>query len=167
MASDDLAQYAGSLGDGTPSVPATPAERARGARSAVGRPTGYESRARRALLKLDHLGPLSVLRISLTFSLCMLVVFLAAIAALWAALNGTGAFRSIIHASQSLTTSSTNTHSTVADWLSFGRVMLIALGLGIVNVIAFTMLSTIGALFYNLSSDFIGGFEATLVERQS
>ena len=64
-----------------------------------------------------------------------------------------------------MTTSGTDTHSTVADWLSFGRVMLIAVCLGAVNVIAFTLLTTIGALFYNLSSDFVGGFEATLVER--
>ena len=31
--------------------------------------------------------------------------------------------------------------------------------------IAFTLLSTIGALLYNLCSDFVGGVEVTLVER--
>ncbi len=70
-----------------------------------------------------------------------------------------------MNAATTLTNDSKNNHSSVADWLSFSRVMLIAIVLGAANVIAFTLLSTIGALLYNLCSDFVGGIEVTLVER--
>ncbi len=123
------------------------------------------SMARRARLKVSHLGPLSVLRISLTFSLCMFIVLLVAVAALWAVLDSAGVFRSIINAATTLTNDTKDNHPGVADWLSFSRVMLIALVLGAANVIAFTLLSTIGAMLYNLCSDFVGGVEVTLIER--
>jgi Transmembrane domain of unknown function (DUF3566) len=119
--------------------------------------------ARRARLKVSHLGPLSVLRVSLTFSLCMFIVLLVAVAALWGVLDSSGVFKSIIKAATTLTND--NNQSGVAPWLSFGRVMLITVVLGAANVIAFTLLSTIGALLYNLCSDFVGGVEVTLVER--
>jgi hypothetical protein len=119
--------------------------------------------ARRARLKIAHLGPLSVLRISLTFALCMFIVLLVAVAALWAVLDTSGVFKSIIDAATTLTND--KNHSGLSDWLGFGRVMLITVVLGAANVIAFTLLSTIGALLYNLCSDFVGGVEVTLVER--
>lgn len=150
--------YAGSMGTGAPMnaapVTATPV-------AASVRP----SMARRARLKVQHMGPLSVLRISLTFSLCMFIVLLVAVAALWVVLDSSGVFKSIVNAATTLTNDTKDNHSSVADWLSFSRVMLIAIVLGAANVIAFTMLSTIGALLYNLCSDFVGGIEVTLVER--
>jgi hypothetical protein len=119
--------------------------------------------ARRARLKVSHMGPLSVLRVSLTFSLCMFIVLLVAIAALWGVLDSSGVFKSIIDAATTLTND--KNQSGIAPWLSFGRVMLITVVLGAANVIAFTLLSTIGALLYNLCSDFVGGVEVTLIER--
>jgi hypothetical protein len=119
--------------------------------------------ARRARLKVSHMGPLSVLRVSLTFSLCMFIVLLVAIAALWGVLDSSGVFKSIIDAATTLTNDKNQTG--IAPWLSFGRVMLITVVLGAANVIAFTLLSTIGALLYNLCSDFVGGVEVTLIER--
>jgi hypothetical protein len=119
--------------------------------------------ARRARLKVSHMGPLSVLRVSLTFSLCMFIVLLVAVAALWGVLDSSGVFKSIIDAATTLTNDKNQT--SIAPWLSFGRVMLIAVVLGAANVIAFTLLSTIGALLYNLCSDFVGGVEVTLIER--
>jgi hypothetical protein len=120
------------------------------------------SMARRARLKISHLGPLSVMRISLTFALCMFIVLLVAVAALWAVLDTSGVFKSIADAANTLTDKS---NAGINQWLTFGRVMLIAVVVGAANVIAFTLLSTIGALLYNLCSDFVGGVEVTLVER--
>ena len=120
------------------------------------------SMARRARLKISHLGPLSVMRISLTFALCMFIVLLVAVAALWAVLDTSGVFKSISNAANTLTDKS---NAGINHWLSFGRVMLITVVIGAANVIAVTLLSTIGALLYNLCSDFVGGVEVTLVER--
>jgi hypothetical protein len=118
--------------------------------------------ARRARLKISHLGPLSVMRISLTFALCMFIVLLVAVAALWAVLDTSGVFKSIADAANTLTDKS---NAGINHWLTFSRVMLITVVVGAANVIAFTLLSTIGALLYNLCSDFVGGVEVTLVER--
>ncbi len=120
------------------------------------------SMARRARLKVSHLGPLSVMRISLTFALCMFIVLLVAVAALWAVLDTSGVFKSIANAANTLTDKS---NAGINNWLTFSRVMLITVVIGAANVIAFTLLSTIGALLYNLCSDFVGGVEVTLVER--
>lgn len=119
--------------------------------------------ARRARLKVSHLGPWSVFKVSLTFSLCMFIVLLVAVAALWAVLDSAGVFESIVDAANTLTND--NKETSIAEWLTFNRVMVIAVVLGAANVIAFTLLSTIGSLLYNLCSDFVGGIEVTLVER--
>ncbi len=119
--------------------------------------------ARRARLKVSHLGPWSVFKVSLTFSLCMFIVLLVAVAALWAVLDSAGVFKSIVDAANTLTND--NKETSIAEWLTFNRVMVIAVVLGAANVIAFTLLSTIGSLLYNLCSDFVGGIEVTLVER--
>ncbi len=150
--------YLAGASTGPPPVPGT-------AGAAPASSAARTSMARRARLKVSHLGPLSVLRISLTFSLCMFIVLLVAVAALWAVLDSAGVFRSIINAATTLTNDTKDNHPGVADWLSFSRVMLIALVLGAANVIAFTLLSTIGAMLYNLCSDFVGGVEVTLIER--
>ncbi len=143
---------AGGAGYSPPAAPLTPPV------SSVARTGG----ARRARLKVAHLGPLSVMRISLTFALCMFIVLLVAVAALWFVLDSSGVFKSIEDAANTLTDKE---RSGLANWLSFGRVMLVTVVLGAANVIAVTLLSTIGALLYNLCSDFVGGVEVTLVER--
>jgi hypothetical protein len=95
----------------------------------------------------------------------MSVIWLVAVAALWAVLDSSGVFRSLVHATSTFTSSSGRTDTTVAHWLSFTRVMLIAAALAVLNVLAWTALSTVGSVFYNLFSDFAGGLEATLTER--
>jgi hypothetical protein len=117
---------------------------------------------RRARLRVSHVNPMSVLRLSLLFGLCMLVVLLVAVAALWFVLDSAGVFSSISEATSTITDNSNNSTSA---WFGFGRVMLITAVLGVLNVIAFTLLSTVGALLYNLCSDFVGGVEVTLSER--
>jgi hypothetical protein len=117
---------------------------------------------RRARLRISHINPLSVLRLSLLFGACMLVVLLVAVAALWFVLDSAGVFSSITEATSTITD---NSGSGTGVWFSFGRVMLITAVLGVLNVIAFTLLATVGSLLYNLCSDFVGGVEVTLSER--
>jgi hypothetical protein len=124
--------------------------------------TARGTQPRRARLRVSHINPMSVLRLSLLFGACMLVVLLVAVAALWFVLNSAGVFSSITEATSTITD---NSGGGAAAWFSFGRVMLIAAVLGVFNVIAFTLLATVGALLYNLCSDFVGGVEVTLSER--
>lgn len=123
---------------------------------------GRTAQPRRARLRISHLSPMSVLKLSLLLGACLLVVLLVAVAALWFVLNSAGVFSSITEATSTITDSSGGGS---AQWFSFGRVMLITVVLGIFNVLALTLLATVGALLYNLCSDFVGGVEVTLSER--
>jgi hypothetical protein len=133
---------------------------ATGAAGAAG--AARTAQPRRARLRISHVNPMSVLRLALLFGLCMLVVLLVAVAALWFVLNSAGVFSSVTEATSTITD---NSNGSTAAWFSFGRVMLVTAVLGVINVLAFTLLSTIGALLYNLCSDFVGGVEVTLSER--
>jgi len=112
------------------------------------------SAVRRARLRVSNISPWSVFRLSLVLSICLLVVLLVAVAALWYVLNKAGVFTSVIDAASTLTD---KTGGGIDKWLGFKRVMTI--------VVVITVLSTIGALLYNLCSDFVGGADVTLVER--
>lgn len=117
---------------------------------------------RRARLRLSHVDPRAVLRISFVFSLCVFVVVVVAFAVLWMVLSQLGVFDSVVNAAQTLTD---KTDGGIRDWLAFQRVMEIALVVGAVNVVLMTLLSTLGALLYNLCADLVGGVEVTLTER--
>jgi hypothetical protein len=114
---------------------------------------------RRARLRLTRIDPLTVTKVSFAFSLCLFLVTIVAIAVLWFVLNSIGVYSSITDAAGTLT--SNESHS-VSSWLSFGRVMQISLLIGAINVVLLTVLSTLGALLYNLCADMIGGIEVTL-----
>lgn len=136
---------------------------ATGTSPGVGVPgTGRAAAPRRARLRISHINPLSVLKLALLFGACMLVVVLVAVAALWFVLNSAGVFSSITEATSTITDSE---EGGASAWFGFGRVMLLTAVLGVLNLIAFTLLATVGALLYNLCSDFVGGVEVTLSER--
>ncbi|WP_007511700.1 MULTISPECIES: DUF3566 domain-containing protein [Pseudofrankia] len=117
---------------------------------------------RRAKLRLTRVSPLTVTRLAFAFSLCVFLVIMVAVAVLWFVLNSIGVFDSIVEAAGTLTTDESHN---VSSWLSFGRAMQISLLIGAINVILITLLSTLGALLYNLCSDMIGGIEVTLSDR--
>lgn len=150
------AQYAGGNGgaqrrpdgQGRPAAPAT---------QLPGRPS-----ARRARLSVSNVSPWSVFKLSLVLSICLLVVLLVAVAALWFVLDRAGVFSSVIDAASTLTDKS---GGGIDQWLGFGRIMTIAVIVGAINAVVVTVLSTIAALLYNLCSDFVGGVDVTLVER--
>jgi hypothetical protein len=118
--------------------------------------------SRRARLKVAHVNPLSVLRLSFVFSLCVFVVLVVAAAVLWGVLDSIGVFNSIVKATDTLTDKSSGG---ARAWLSFSRVMELALLVGAINVILMTALSTLGALLYNVCAEMIGGVEVTLSEQ--
>jgi hypothetical protein len=117
---------------------------------------------RRAKLRLTRVSPITVTRLAFAFSLCVFLVIMVAVAVLWFVLNSIGVFDSIVNAAGTLTTDETHN---VSSWLSFGRAMQISLLIGAINVILITLLSTLGALLYNLCADMIGGIEVTLSDR--
>jgi hypothetical protein len=136
------------------------AEAVRAARATV---TSAAARGpRRARLFIKRIDPWSVMKFSFAVSFVLFFVAIVATSVLYLALDAMGVFRSL--------------NKTLADMLGAtggkGSFKITALGvigtagvLGLVNVVLFTALSTLGAFIYNVCADLVGGIEVTLSEK--
>lgn len=126
--------------------------------------TGKPRRARLVVRRVD---PWSVLKFSLLFSICLLIVFVVAVAALYFALDSLGIFDSINDFVRDITQSGPEDSPTGGFDVTFsaGKVIGGAAVIGAINVVIITAISTLGAFLYNLCSDIVGGIELTLAER--
>ncbi len=129
--------------------------------------TPVRPRARRARLVVRRIDPWSVLKFSLIFSLCLLVVFVVAVIALYLALDALGVFDSVNEFLRTLTeTERGQSSSGIEEVFSAGRVIGGSIVIGLINVVIITAISTLGAFLYNLCADIVGGIEVTLAERE-
>lgn len=142
---------------GSPSAAANPA-------SAQPLKTGKPRRARLVVRRVD---PWSVLKFSLLFSVCLLIVFVVAVAALYFALDSLGIFDSINDFVRDITQTGPEDKPTGGFDVTFsaGKVIGGAAVIGAINVVIITAISTLGAFLYNLCADIVGGIELTLAER--
>jgi hypothetical protein len=127
--------------------------------------TGKTKRARLVIRRVD---PWSVLKFSLLFSLCLLIVFVVAVAALYYALDALGIFDSVNLFVRDVTQTSQGGRATGGFDLTFspGKIIGGAAVIGLINVVIITAIATLGAFLYNLCSDIVGGVEVTLGERE-
>lgn len=164
-APDAVPDRAGALGAATvaSSRPSSTTEYAAGAAS--GLPLARSPR--RARLQVRRVDPWSVLKTTLLYSLCLLVVLLVAVAALYAVLSAMGVFDSLNTAIRDLTDSG-GAASTGGLQVIFSapRILLWTGLLGAVNVVLITALATLGAVLYNLCAEVWGGIEVTLAEQE-
>lgn len=99
------------------------------------------------------------MKFSFAYSLAGLVVLLVAVIALYSIVDAMGVIDSIRNFLHSIGADG------LTNWLSFGRVMLVALVVGSVNVVLFTAFATLTAFVYNVCTDLVGGIEVTLADR--
>jgi len=138
---------------GAPSGPGTSA----GARS---RPQQQRARGpRRAKLQLRHINPWTVLKFSCVLSVALFFVWLITIGLLYGILQAAGVIDSINNAVTTINGSGSK--DPVTPGLVFGGSAII----GVINVVLFIALSTVGSVVYNLCADLVGGVEVTLSER--
>jgi hypothetical protein len=153
----------------TPAGPAAgPATGAGPAGPAAAQPLRAAAKSRRARLVVRRVDPWSVLKFSLLFSLCLLIVFVVAVAALYFALQALGVFDSVNQFVRDLTQANAGGTSTGGFDVTFSATRVIggAAVIGLINVVIITAISTLGAFLYNLCSDIVGGIEVTLAERE-
>ncbi|MGH3858025.1 DUF3566 domain-containing protein [Actinokineospora sp.] len=120
---------------------------------------------RRANLQIKRFDPWSVLKLSLVLGVALFFVWLVAVGALYAVLDGMGVWDKLNGISSELLNTGTDGGST-GDLISAGRVFGVAAIIGAINIVLFSALATVGAFIYNVSADLAGGLEVTLAERE-
>jgi hypothetical protein len=115
---------------------------------------------RRARLFVKRVDPWSVMKFSFAVSFVMFFVLIVATAVLYLALDQMDVFS---HVNSALATITSNDKSIkVTAPVIIGG----AGGIGLVGVVLFTALSTLGAFVYNVCADLVGGVEVTLSEKE-
>src|SRR5581483_7613947 len=113
---------------------------------------------RRARLQLRHINPWTVLKFSCVLAIALFFVWLIVIGVLFGVLDGAGVIGKLNHA---YTLVEPNSKPPVTAGVVFGGAAII----GVVNIVLFIALTTVGSVVYNLCADLVGGIEITLSER--
>jgi len=125
-------------------------------RPVAARPTAAATADRRARLVLRRLDPWSVLKFSLLFYLCLMLVGLLVFAVIWFVLVNMGVFEEI-------TKFAGNFNLTVA--FPAGKVFRWYVMLGLLGVVVWSVVTVLLTLLFNLINDITGGIEVVLAER--
>jgi hypothetical protein len=113
---------------------------------------------RRARLQLRHINPWTVLKFSCVLAIALFFVWLIVIGVLYGVLDGAGVIGKINDAYTTI--QGNNSKAPVTAGVVFGGAAII----GVVNIVLFIALSTVGSVVYNLCADLVGGIEVTLSE---
>jgi hypothetical protein len=103
------------------------------------------------------------LKFSFVYALAGMVVLVVAAIALYAIVDAMGVIGHIRTFLGDL--EGDKAGGSIAEWLTFGRVLTVTIVLGAVNVILFTAFATLTAFVYNVCTDLVGGIEVTLADR--
>ncbi|GAA3280128.1 hypothetical protein GCM10018962_10580 [Dactylosporangium matsuzakiense] len=137
-------------------------EAVRAARKTVSSAVGRGPR--RARLHLKRIDPWSVMKFAFAVSFVLFVVLIVATSVLYLALDAMDVFKSINKLLADLVSSTGGSGSDTFRITAKGVIGGAAL-LGVVNVVLFTALATLGSFIYNVCADLVGGIELTLAEK--
>ena len=114
---------------------------------------------RRARLQLRHINPLTVLRFSSVLAVALFFVWMIVIGLLFGILDAAGVIGKV---NDTITTiNGPGSKAPVSAGIVFGGAAII----GVIDIVLFVALSTVGSVIYNLCADLVGGIEITLSER--
>ena len=122
---------------------------------------------RRVKLTVSRADPWSVMKMSFLISVAIGIAGVAMVAVLWLVLNGMGVFSDIERTVSSVLSSGATeggSQFNLMDYIGFGRVVSLAIVIGVIDVILLTALSTLGAFLYNVCSSLVGGLQLTLTD---
>ena len=144
----------------TASVPYLPGASRPGSSGAAHSERSARTRGpRRARLQLRHINAWTVLKFSAVLSIALFFVWLIVIGVLFGVLDGAGIIGKINDAVTTI--NGPGSKPPITATVVFGGAAII----GVVNIVLFIALSTIGSVVYNLCADLVGGIEITLSER--
>jgi hypothetical protein len=113
---------------------------------------------RRAHLQVKHFDVWSVLKLACVLSVSLFFVWLVIVGVIYGLLDVTGVVDKINETAHTL-------YNNNNDPVTPGIVLGGALVIGVINIVLFIVLTTIGSVVYNLCADLVGGVEVTLSER--
>lgn len=117
------------------------------------------AKSRQARVVVRKVGPWSVLKFSLIFYFCVMLVLLGALMILYGVLDAIGALDSLTRLIRDLFAD--QSFSIHGDWL-FTR----GFAIGFAMVLLWSLINVVVAFLYNLISDLVGGIEITLSEKR-
>jgi hypothetical protein len=112
-------------------------------------------------MQVRRIDPWSTLKVALMLSVALFFVWMIAVAFLYLVLGGMGVWSKLNSNVGDLLNNTSGSVELVSSGTIFGGALLI----GLVNIVLFTAMGTIGAFVYNLTTDLIGGIEVTLADR--
>jgi hypothetical protein len=125
----------------------------------LARPPGAPPPAvdRRARLILRRLDPWSVLKFSVMFYFCLMLISLLVFAAIWFVLVNMGVFEEVTKFAGNFNLEVVFPAGTVFRWYVF---------LGLLGVVVWSVVTVLLTLLFNLVNDVTGGIEVVLAERE-
>jgi hypothetical protein len=117
---------------------------------------------RRTNVVIRRVNAWSVLKFSLLFYFCLMLVFMFALLLLYWVLGLIGVLDSLSKLLSDIGFGSPKTGFRFHGYWIFSRVFLIGVG----GVVVWSMVNTLVALLYNLCSDIVGGIKVTLGEER-
>jgi hypothetical protein len=112
---------------------------------------------RRARLVLRRLDPWSVLKFSVIFYLCLMLISLLVFAVIWFVLVNMGVFESMTEFAGNFNLEVAFPAGTVFRWYAF---------VGLLGVVVWSIVTVLLTLLFNLVNDVTGGIEVVLAERE-
>ena len=120
------------------------------------------SAPRVARLTIASIDPWSALKLSFLLSVAAVIALVIGVVVLWFVLDGIGVFDQLNKVLGSIGLSTTTEKFDIYKYVGLGKVLSIAIVIGVINAALLTALATVTTLLYNLSAGLVGGVRVTL-----
>ncbi|WP_040785157.1 DUF3566 domain-containing protein [Nocardia pneumoniae] len=114
----------------------------------------------RATVQIRRIDPWSTLKISLVISVAMFFVWMLAVGLLYIVLEGMGVWERLNNTFTDMVSQDSGSVGLIDAGTVFGYAGVI----GLINVVLFTALGTVGTFIYNQCCDLVGGIQVTLAD---
>lgn len=118
---------------------------------------------RRVRLTVSRVDPWSAMKMSFLLSVALGIAGVVMVAVLWMILAGMGVFTQVNDLVGQIISDGDQSFD-IMDFLGFGRVVSLAIVVGVIDVILMTAIATLSAFLYNVSSSLVGGLQLTLTD---
>ncbi|VFB00544.1 DUF3566 domain-containing protein [Nocardia cyriacigeorgica] len=115
----------------------------------------------RATVQIRRIDPWSTLKITLVISVALFFVWMLAVGLLYIVLEGMGVWERLNDTFTEMVSQDSGASSGLID---AGTVFGYAGVIGLINVVLFTALATVGTFIYNQCCDLVGGIQVTLAD---